>query len=124
MYNCIITDGEPLRHILKLSAIQKYGLRLHVKLQHRRLLTIEQATTFSGSSLLPDDDWQEEHKRLAGLDDGLGGGLGLEIGGESVLAGAEESSSTYVSSAANYLLPTLSIPSLNLSSSSGLPRPG
>ncbi|KAM7393556.1 hypothetical protein PAMP_020419 [Pampus punctatissimus] len=82
--------------------------------------------TFGAGAI--DDDWQEEHKRLAELDerDGLGGGLGLAgggVGGVSDLGGAEDSSSTHLPPAAGNLpLPT-SLPSLNFSSSSGLPRP-
>lgn len=82
-----------------------------------------------GSFALSDDDWQEEHKRLAELDerDGLVGGLGLGgggMGGESGLGGAEDSSSTHLPPAANNLPLPSSLPSLNFSSSSGLPRPG
>lgn len=81
-------------------------------------------------SSLPDDDWQEEHKRLAELDerDGLGGGLGLGaggMGGESNLGGAGESSSARLSSSAVQLPMPSSLPSLKFSSSSsGLPPSG
>ncbi|XP_031722909.1 protein PAT1 homolog 1 isoform X2 [Anarrhichthys ocellatus] len=74
--------------------------------------------TFGAGAI--DDDWQEEHKRLAGLDkgDGLGGGMG----GESDLGGAEDSSSTYLPSSAGHLPLPSSVPSLKFSlSSSGLP---
>ncbi|KAM9857366.1 protein PAT1 homolog 1 [Aulostomus maculatus] len=78
--------------------------------------------TFGAGAI--DDDWQEEHKRLAELDerDGLGGGLG-GMGGESDLGGGEDSSSTYVSTATGHLPLPSSLPSVNFSSSSGLPRP-
>uniref|UniRef100_A0A7N6FF66 Protein PAT1 homolog 1 n=1 Tax=Anabas testudineus TaxID=64144 RepID=A0A7N6FF66_ANATE len=49
--------------------------------------------TFGAGAI--DDDWQEEHKRLAELDEQeLGAGLGL--GGESDLGGAEDSSSAHL----------------------------
>lgn len=73
----------------------------------------------------PDDDWQEEHKRLAELDerDGLGAGPGL--GGEADLGGAGDSSSTHLPSSAGHLPLPYSLPSLKFSSSSsGLPPPG
>ncbi|XP_068582870.1 protein PAT1 homolog 1 [Cebidichthys violaceus] len=67
-----------------------------------------------------DDDWQEEHKRLAGLDEG--GGLGGKMGGESDRGGAEDSSSTHLPSSAGHLPLQSSLPSLKFSlSSSGLP---
>ncbi|XP_053188883.1 protein PAT1 homolog 1 isoform X2 [Scomber japonicus] len=76
--------------------------------------------TFGAGAI--DDDWQEEHKRLAELDQ-LGGGPGLVggggMGGESDLGGAEDSSSARLPPAAG----NLPLPSLNFSSSSGLPRP-
>ncbi|XP_061686057.1 protein PAT1 homolog 1 isoform X4 [Syngnathoides biaculeatus] len=54
-----------------------------------------------------DDDWQEEHKRLAELDerDELGEGLGLAVGvkDESELGDDENSSSTYVTSGWGHL---------------------
>ncbi|XP_029287784.1 protein PAT1 homolog 1 isoform X2 [Cottoperca gobio] len=76
--------------------------------------------TFGAGAI--DDDWQEEHKRLAGLDrTGLGAGLGLGgggMGGESDLGGAINS--THLHSSAGHLpLPS----SLKFSSSSGLPLP-
>ncbi|KAG8015002.1 Protein PAT1-like protein 1, partial [Nibea albiflora] len=81
--------------------------------------------TFGAGAI--DDDWQEEHKRLAELDerDGLGGGLGLGgggMGGESDLGGAGDSSSTHLPSSAVHLPMPSSLPSLKFSSSSsGLP---
>ncbi|CAK6976090.1 protein PAT1 homolog 1 isoform X1 [Scomber scombrus] len=76
--------------------------------------------TFGAGAI--DDDWQEEHKRLAELDQ-LRGGPGLVggggMGGESDLGGAEDSSSARLPPAAG----NLPLPSLNFSSSSGLPRP-
>ncbi|XP_072240161.1 protein PAT1 homolog 1 [Leuresthes tenuis] len=70
-----------------------------------------------------DDDWQEEHKRLAELDerDGLGAGLSLGgggLGGELDLEEAEDSSSTRLPSSEGRLPSSLA--SLSLSSS-GLP---
>ncbi|TKS69349.1 Protein PAT1 -like protein 1 PAT1-like protein 1 [Collichthys lucidus] len=81
--------------------------------------------TFGAGAI--DDDWQEEHKRLAELDErgGLGGGLGLgggSIGGESDLGGAGGDSSTRLPSSAVHLPMPSSLPSLKFtSSSSGLP---
>ncbi|KAK2815552.1 hypothetical protein Q5P01_026019 [Channa striata] len=76
--------------------------------------------TFGAGAI--DDDWQEEHKRLAELDErGLGGGLGLGgggMGGESVLGRAEDSSSAHLSSTAGPLPLPSARPPLNLSSSS------
>ncbi|XP_062297036.1 protein PAT1 homolog 1 [Scomber scombrus] len=76
--------------------------------------------TFGAGAI--DDDWQEEHKRLAELDQ-LRGGPGLVggggMGGESDLGGPEDSSSARLPPAAG----NLPLPSLNFSSSSGLPRP-
>lgn len=80
----------------------------------------------------PDDDWQEEHKRLAELDerDGLGGGLplgGAAMGAESGLGGAGSSSSArhVPSSSTVHLPPQSTIPPLKFSSSSlGLPSSG
>lgn len=75
---------------------------------------------------LTDDDWQEEHKRLAELDerderDGLAMGLGLGgpgIGAESDPGGSEDPSS-------RHLPPPSSFPSLKFSSSSSrLPPSG
>lgn len=77
-----------------------------------------------------DDDWQEEHKRLAELDerDGLGGGLGLGgqgMGAESDLGGAGKSSSRHLPSSTVHLPLPSTVPSLKFSSSSsGLPPPG
>lgn len=77
---------------------------------------------------LPDDDWQEEHKRLAELDeqDGLGAGLGLGgggMGGEADIGRAEDSCTRLPASPGHLTLPS-TLPLLNFSSSSGLPRPG
>ncbi|XP_040001628.1 protein PAT1 homolog 1 isoform X2 [Xiphias gladius] len=95
--------------------------------------------TFGAGAI--DDDWQEEHKRLAELDerderDGLGGGGGggrgrgggrgggMGVGKESHLRGAEDSSSTHLPTSAGHLPLPSSLPSLNFSSSSsGLPPP-
>ncbi|KAK5603404.1 Protein PAT1 1 [Crenichthys baileyi] len=80
--------------------------------------------TFGAGAI--DDDWQEEHKRLAELDerDGVGAGLGLEggeIGGESNFRGGDLSSSTSLPSSSGQLpRPSLSFSS----SSSGLPTQG
>ncbi|KAM4584925.1 protein PAT1 homolog 1 [Odontesthes bonariensis] len=69
-----------------------------------------------------DDDWQEEHKRLAELDQRDGLGAGLSLGGELDLGGAENSSSTRLPSSEGHLPLPSSLPSLGLSSSSsGLP---
>ncbi|XP_067354742.1 protein PAT1 homolog 1 isoform X1 [Channa argus] len=82
--------------------------------------------TFGAGAI--DDDWQEEHKRLAELDEReLGVGLGLGgggMGGESDLGRAEHTSSTFVPSSAGSLPLPCSFPLLNFSSSSsGLPLP-
>ncbi|XP_062243549.1 protein PAT1 homolog 1 isoform X1 [Platichthys flesus] len=87
--------------------------------------------TFGAGAI--DDDWQEEHKRLANLDDrdgqgaeggggGGGGGGGMER--ESDLGGTDDSTSSHLSTyAGHHPLPS-SLPSLNFSSSSsGLPPP-
>lgn len=74
--------------------------------------------------LFPDDDWQEEHKRLAELDekDGLSLG-GAGIGVESEL-GNDEDSSSLTSSAKQHPLPS-SLPLPNFSTfSPDLPPPG
>ncbi|XP_058496741.1 protein PAT1 homolog 1 isoform X2 [Solea solea] len=76
--------------------------------------------TFGAGAI--DDDWQEEHKRLAGLVEnvGLGGGGGV-MGRGSDLGGVEDITSTRLSaSAGHHPLPS-SLPSLNFSSSSVLP---
>ncbi|XP_054634679.1 protein PAT1 homolog 1 isoform X1 [Dunckerocampus dactyliophorus] len=76
--------------------------------------------TFGAGAI--DDDWQEEHKRLAELDerDGLGEGVGSERGGMG--GEPEDPSSTYVASAADHP-PFQSSPSLpHYSSSSGRPQ--
>uniref|UniRef100_A0A8D3AB88 Protein PAT1 homolog 1 n=1 Tax=Scophthalmus maximus TaxID=52904 RepID=A0A8D3AB88_SCOMX len=56
--------------------------------------------TFGAGAI--DDDWQEEHKRLAGLDEqpavGAEGGGGGGMGRESDLGGVENSSSTHLPS--------------------------
>uniref|UniRef100_UPI003AAC066F protein PAT1 homolog 1 n=1 Tax=Centroberyx gerrardi TaxID=166262 RepID=UPI003AAC066F len=91
--------------------------------------------TFGAGAI--DDDWQEEHKRLAELDQraGLGAGLGLGggggggggMGGESAMGGAGNASSIHLPPPAGRLPLPSSLPSLNLSSSSsssGLPPPG
>ncbi|XP_056264547.1 protein PAT1 homolog 1 isoform X2 [Pseudoliparis swirei] len=75
-----------------------------------------------------DDDWQEEHKRLAGLDDrdGLGTELGLGgrgMGGELHQGGAEDSSFTQLPSSAGHLPLPSSLPSLKFSLSSAGPPP-
>ncbi|XP_061628097.1 protein PAT1 homolog 1 isoform X2 [Phyllopteryx taeniolatus] len=71
-----------------------------------------------------DDDWQEEHKRLAELDerDELGEGLGLGVGvkDESDLGDAENSSSTYVTSGGGHLPFHAPLPLLHQSSLSGM----
>ncbi|XP_059191046.1 protein PAT1 homolog 1 isoform X2 [Centropristis striata] len=84
--------------------------------------------TFGAGAI--DDDWQEEHKRLAELDvrDGLGAGLGMGggggMGGESDVGGAEDSSSAHPPSSAGHLPLLSSLHSLKFSSSSsGLPPP-
>uniref|UniRef100_A0A3Q3RNZ3 Protein PAT1 homolog 1 n=1 Tax=Mastacembelus armatus TaxID=205130 RepID=A0A3Q3RNZ3_9TELE len=48
--------------------------------------------TFGAGAI--NDDWQEEHKRLAELDERDGLGVGLGMGGESDLGANEDSSST------------------------------
>ncbi|XP_069569985.1 protein PAT1 homolog 1 isoform X1 [Brachyistius frenatus] len=81
--------------------------------------------TFGAGAI--DDDWQEEHKRLAGLDDRpeLGAGLGLgggRLGGESRLGGSELSPSSRLPPSAARLPPPSSLPPMGFSSpSSGLP---
>ncbi|GLD61132.1 protein PAT1 homolog 1 [Lates japonicus] len=81
--------------------------------------------TFGAGAI--DDDWQEEHKRLAELDerDGLGAGAGGGGGGmgkESHLGGTEDSSSTHPPTSTSHLPLPCSLPSLSFSSSSsGLP---
>ncbi|XP_044045626.1 protein PAT1 homolog 1 isoform X4 [Siniperca chuatsi] len=75
--------------------------------------------TFGAGAI--DDDWQEEHKRLAELDerDGLGAGMGGESDGV-----AEDSSSAHLPSSVGHLPLPPSFPSLKFSpSSSGLPPP-
>ncbi|XP_029985923.1 LOW QUALITY PROTEIN: protein PAT1 homolog 1-like [Sphaeramia orbicularis] len=78
--------------------------------------------TFGAGAI--DDDWQEEHKRLAELDerDGLGlGGVGM--GGDPHLGRAGDPSSPRLSSASTpHPLPS-SLPSVSFSSSTGLPPP-
>lgn len=69
--------------------------------------------TFGAGAI--DDDWQEEHKRLAELD-----GLGL---GAEGLGGAGDTPSAHLPSTSGQCPPPSSIPSLNFSSSSGLPPP-
>lgn len=77
-----------------------------------------------------DDDWQEEHKRLAELDekDGLGGGQPLEgaaMGADAGLGGAGSSSARLVPSSSVHLPPQSTIPPIKFSSSSlGLPPTG
>ncbi|XP_029931394.1 protein PAT1 homolog 1 isoform X2 [Myripristis murdjan] len=93
--------------------------------------------TFGAGAI--DDDWQEEHKRLAELDerDGLGAGLGFGgsgrggggegMGGESDMGGAGDASSIHLPPPAGHLPLPSSLPPLKLSSSSsssGLPPPG
>ncbi|XP_056228473.1 protein PAT1 homolog 1 [Seriola aureovittata] len=88
--------------------------------------------TFGAGAI--DDDWQEEHKRLAELDqrDGLGaggggagggGGGGGGMGRESELGGLEDSSSTHLPTSAGHLSLPSSLPLLNFSSSSSGLRP-
>ncbi|CAI5678926.1 unnamed protein product [Oreochromis niloticus] len=80
--------------------------------------------TFGAGAI--DDDWQEEHKRLAELDerDGLGAGLGFGgggMGGDSDLSTSERPSSTRIPSVVHPPPPS-SLASLSFSSSSsGLP---
>ncbi|KAM8880271.1 protein PAT1 homolog 1 isoform 2-T2 [Spinachia spinachia] len=80
--------------------------------------------TFGAGAI--DDDWQEEHKRLAGLEegDGLGAELGLGgggLGGESDLGLGQTSTSTHLLSAGQIPLSS-PLSSLKFSlSSSGLP---
>ncbi|XP_076001465.1 protein PAT1 homolog 1 isoform X2 [Genypterus blacodes] len=80
--------------------------------------------TFGAGAI--DDDWQEEHKRLAELDvRGLGAGLGLGgggMGGEADNGGTEDSSTRLPPSAAHLALPS-TLPLLNFPSPPGLPRP-
>ncbi|KAM4604051.1 protein PAT1 homolog 1 [Polymixia lowei] len=81
--------------------------------------------TFGAGAI--DDDWQEEHKRLAELDergDGLGAGLDLGLGGD--MGGAGDLSSIHLPPPAGHLPLPSSLPPLHLSSSSssGLPPPG
>ncbi|KAK7929033.1 hypothetical protein WMY93_005428 [Mugilogobius chulae] len=70
-----------------------------------------------GAGAIEDDDWQEEHKRLAELDerDGLGGVVPGSGPGLGALGGAGDAP----------LLgpPASALPSLNFTSSSGFPRP-
>ncbi|XP_040042689.1 protein PAT1 homolog 1 isoform X1 [Gasterosteus aculeatus] len=66
--------------------------------------------TFGAGAI--DDDWQEEHKRLAGLEDkdGLGAELALGgggMGGESDLGAAQTSTSTHLHSAGHAPLSSL-----------------
>ena len=71
-------------------------------------------------SFLLDDDWQEEHKRLAGLDV-LGTGLGFGgggLGGDADLGGPNDASSIQLPPPASRLPPPHNI------SSPGLPPPG
>ncbi|XP_028998939.1 protein PAT1 homolog 1 [Betta splendens] len=78
--------------------------------------------TFGAGAI--DDDWQEEHKRLAELDElgagpGLGGGC---VGGESNVGRPEDSPSSHLLSSVAYLPPPASLSSLGFpSSSSGGP---
>ncbi|KAM3864694.1 protein PAT1 homolog 1 [Diretmus argenteus] len=74
-----------------------------------------------------DDDWQEEHKRLAELDQQDGLGAGLRPGGATDMGGAGDASSIHLPPPAGHLPLPSSLPPLNLSSSSslsGLPPPG
>lgn len=73
--------------------------------------------------MFPDDDWQEEHKRLAELDEKDGGLGGPGSGAESGLGDAEDSAYR-PPSARQYPLPS-SLPLPNFSSfSPHLPPPG
>lgn len=75
-------------------------------------------------ALLPDDDWQEEHKRLAGLDEKDGLGFGEQgIGTESRLGVPEDSSSTRLPSSDIHLSFPSSISSLRVSASFPEPPP-
>ncbi|XP_037110390.1 protein PAT1 homolog 1 isoform X2 [Syngnathus acus] len=81
--------------------------------------------TFGAGAI--DDDWQEEHKRLAELDErdelGEGLGIGVSVKNESNSGAAEEdSSSTHVTSAAGHF-PYHSPFSLPQHSSSGIHQP-
>lgn len=82
------------------------------------------------SLFVPDDDWQEEHKRLAELDerDELGAGLGFGGGGmgrDSDLSTSERPSSTRIPSSVVHPPPPSSLASLSFSSSSSrLPPSG
>ncbi|XP_037546048.1 protein PAT1 homolog 1 [Nematolebias whitei] len=80
--------------------------------------------TFGAGAI--DDDWQEEHKRLAELDerDGLGAGFvlgGGGMGGELDLGGAKRSSSVHLPSSSGQPPLQSSLLSLGLSSSSSGP---
>ncbi|XP_035771730.1 protein PAT1 homolog 1 [Neolamprologus brichardi] len=77
--------------------------------------------TFGAGAI--DDDWQEEHKRLAELDerDELGAGLGFGgggMGGDSDLSTSERPSSTRIPSSVVHPPPPSSLASLSFSSSS------
>ncbi|XP_068177492.1 protein PAT1 homolog 1 [Antennarius striatus] len=73
--------------------------------------------TFGAGAI--NDDWQEEHKRLAELDqrNGLGGGMGTK----SNFGGAQNPSTTHVPSPAVQLPLSSSLHSLKFSSCSGQP---
>ncbi|XP_056135861.1 protein PAT1 homolog 1 isoform X2 [Lampris incognitus] len=74
--------------------------------------------TFGAGAI--DDDWQEEHKRLAELDerDGIGAGLSLGIGGETDIRGAGDAPSVHLPPPAGQLPVPSTLPAFNLSSSS------
>lgn len=75
-------------------------------------------------ALLPDDDWQVEHKRLAELDERDVLGCGEQgIGTESRLGVPEDSSSTLLPSSDIHLSFPSSLSSLRVSASFPKPPP-
>ncbi|XP_068606879.1 protein PAT1 homolog 1 [Brachionichthys hirsutus] len=75
--------------------------------------------TFGAGAI--NDDWQEEHKRLAELDQR--NGLGAAMGTKSSFSGAQNSATTRVPSTAVHLPLPSSLHSLKFSSCSGQPPP-